>query len=67
MLISYTILKVTLTFDIKGHVIHISVDIGYNIALRLFTVEQKLPLLTLTLKSLSATCPVFLHPLFAQF
>ncbi len=32
MLKSYTISKVTLTFDIEGHVIHIGFDIGYYIA-----------------------------------
>ncbi len=32
MLISYTISKDTLTFDIEGHVIRIGFDIGYDIA-----------------------------------
>ncbi len=74
MLISYTISKVTLTFDIEGHVIHIGFEIGYDIALRQYNLRSRSSLcpdsITLAPKSLSATCPGFMlnpAPSFAQF
>ncbi len=67
MLISYTISKVTLTFDIEGHVIHIGFkfDIGYNIAPSQYhSLRSRSSLcpdsITLVPKSLSATCLGFL-------
>ncbi len=69
MLISYTISKVTLTFEIGGHVIHICFDIGhYIVALSqcnsLRSGSSLWPgTITPTPKSLSVTCPGFLHPL----
>jgi hypothetical protein len=71
-MISYTKSKVTLTFDIEGHVIHIGFEIVYDIALsQCHSLRSGSSLcagsITRATKSLSTTCPGFLHPLFAQF
>jgi hypothetical protein len=77
MLKSYTMSKVTLTFHIEGHVIHIGVDIGCDIALsQYYSLQSKSSLwpgsitLQVSLKSLSTTCSGFLldpAPSFTQF
>ncbi len=76
MLISYTISKVDLTFDIDGHVITCWVQyrIRYSIQPMSFTAERKLPLpqaQSLLRRRVSApraldSCWI-LHPLFAHF
>jgi hypothetical protein len=65
MLKSYTILKVTLTFDIEGHVIHIGFDIGYYIALSQYYSLRSRQALSRLSRRVSA--PRALRPLFAQF
>jgi hypothetical protein len=77
MLISYTISKVFLTFDIEGHVIPFRVRyrIRYSIHPMAFTAAVRSGsslcpgYITPVPKSLSATCPgfKFLHRLFAHF
>ncbi len=71
ILISYTISKVTLTFDFECHVIHIGFHIVYDIAPSQCHSQRSgsslcAGCITPASKSLSATCPRFLHPLFAQ-
>ncbi len=68
MLISYPISKVTLKFDIEGHVMHIKFDIGYDIALSQYhSLQSRSSLcpgsITLAQKSFtgSATCPGILR------
>jgi hypothetical protein len=74
MLILYTISKVFLIIDIyiEGHVIHIKFNIVYDVAfIQCHSLRSGSSLCPGPIKpapkSLSATCPGFLHPLFAQF
>jgi hypothetical protein len=67
ILISYTISKVALTFNIEleGHFIHIGIDIGYDIALSQYhSLRSRSSIcpgsITLVPENLSATCPGFL-------